>query len=261
MGRRVLVLLVLGSVLLGACEARFDSALVIADDESGEITVELALDDELRQLLEDQGGAQLLDFADQLQDVPEDWTAEEFVDGVFEGVRISTEFSDFVDLEAKLAAFDAQLAESELALPASFRTLGLSRDGERFRFEADLGQATEGLDELAGDGLGGFDVGQIIDTIFTIRFLVTMPGEIIEHNADAVDENTNTLTWQITSQRTTSTLLAVSEAESGPQIGSLLAVGAIVVALGVVVALAVRRSRQRRAEELEATRRLDAEGV
>jgi hypothetical protein len=249
------------TVVLAACEARFDSSVVVNDDESGLVSVELSLDDELRQLLEEQGGEQLLGFADQLQDVPDGWSAEEFTEGVFEGVRISAEFADFDDLQDKLAAFDDQLAESELALPASFRTLGLSRDGDRFRFEADLGQATAGLEDVAGDGLGGFDVAQIIDTIFTIRFIVTMPGEVIEHNADIVDEATNTLTWQITSQSSTSTLLAVSEAASGPAIGSLLAVGVIVLAVLGIIGLVVSRSRRRRAEELEATRRIDAGGV
>ena len=229
---------------------------MVEDDESGTFTIELSLDDELRQLLEEQGGEQFLGFTDQLNDPPDGWEAEEFTEGVFQGVRVTTEFEDFESLQSKLSSIDAQLSQSELALPAAFQTLGLSRDGDIFTFRADLADATSGLDQLSDQNVGGFDIAQIIDTIFTIRFIVTLPGEVLEHNADSLEGST--LVWQVTSSDTTGVLMATSDAGSGPSTASLVGLAAVVLVVLAVGGYAFARSRRRRAEELEATRLVDA---
>ncbi|MDH3498981.1 MAG: hypothetical protein OEM97_02565 [Acidimicrobiia bacterium] len=254
--RRILLLFVIAGFFLASCEARFDSNVVVNDDESGVVTIELALDDELRQLLEEQGGEQFLGFGDQLADVPEGWTSEEFTEGVFQGVRVSTEFGDFAELEVRLAGIDEQLGQSELSVPATFRTLGLSRDGDTFSFRADVGDAAAGLDALGDQEVGGLDVAQIIDTIFTIRFIVTLPGEIVQHNADSIDGST--LVWQVNSTDATSVLFATSDAMSGPSAASIAGVAAVAAFVIGLALFGVARSRRRRAEELAATRLVDA---
>lgn len=256
MSPRFVVPVLLTVVLLAGCEARFDSNLSVRDDESGTFSIELSLDDELREALEEQGGQQFLNFSDQLGEVPPSWTVTDFTDGVFQGVRVSTEFSDFADLGIRVDEFDQQLAESELALPETFRTLGLSRDGDLFRFQADLSQMAEGLDALSGQEVAGLDLAGVIDTIFTIRFIVILPGEIVEHNADSIDEST--LVWQITSSDTTRVLTAVSDAGSGPSVTSVVGVAVVVGVVVAALVFIIARSRRRRAEELAAARLIDS---
>ncbi len=255
MAKRSLSFLLAAVFLLTACEARFDSSLTVNADESGSFAIELSLDDELREVLEEQGGQQFLGFADQLAEVPPGWQTHEFTEGVFQGVRVSTDFADFAELEARLATFDEQLAGAELSLPDTFRTLGLARDGDVFRFEADLSQMTNGIAALSDQEVGGLDVAQVIDTIFTIRIIVTLPGEILEHNADSIDGST--LVWDIDSADTSGVLRATSDASVGPSPASIIGLVVLVVGLAALLGLVLRRSRRRRAEELDAARLID----
>jgi hypothetical protein len=254
--RRITALLVLATLVLGACEARFDAVLNVTADESGDFALELSLDEELRQLLEEQGGEQFLAFEDQLGEVPDGWTSAPLTEGEFRGVRVATTFDDLEHLDQRLQALEGQLAASELSLPAAFDSLSLTHDGRDFAFRADLRSATEGLEQFEGQEVGGLGIAEIIDTIFTIRFIVALPGTIEMHNADSVSENT--LTWEISTTDTVQVLQATSVADRTTSIWSLLGVVLVVAVVVAGAASVIVRSRRRRAQELEATRLVDA---
>lgn len=259
--RRLLPLIAIVLVISG-CKARIDSTVTVEEDESGAFRLEFSLDDELRQLLEDQGTADLLTLTETFGEVPDGWTLDEFVEGDFEGIFLATEFVDLDDLNAKLVQLQGVLDDGNLAAPEAIAAFRLDHVDDQFIFEADLTGLDEGVDQLgaiAGDNLGGLDPAQIFETIFETRFIVTLPGTIEEHNADAVE--VNTLQWEIGLQDSGRTLRAVSTVAESSNLMSFLGLGAIILAIVIVAALLISRRNRRREEELAAARMVDAAGL
>jgi hypothetical protein len=244
--KRVIPLLVLTLVLTG-CKIRFDSVTTVEADGSGTLALEISLDEEFRQLIEESGEGSFFDLEQDLQDIPGGWTASEFSRGEFEGVRISAAFSDFADLDRRLAQLTE--ADGEEVAPSFLQVSGLSRDGDRFTFRTELEGLEEGLTDLGateggGDlGFEGFDPASLFGEVFEIRYLVTLPGEITSHNANVVEGNT--LIWNIGITDEGRVLSAESDAGSGSAWGGWLAIAAIVVALGLLGFVALQWSRRR----------------
>lgn len=193
--RRTLPVLLALALLSAACQVRFDTTITVNDDESGTFGIEIGLDEEFRQLAAEQGGGQL-DLMEGAE-VPPGWIVEEFVDGEFEGSRIAVEFSDFADLEAKLVGLSESSATGGGAPNDLVESLDLTRNGNRFDFRADLTGMDESFSDMAGGDAAfeGLDPAQFLESLFQVRFLVTLPGTIGDHNADLVEGNT--LVWRV----------------------------------------------------------------
>lgn len=241
--KRYFPLLTVLVLVLSACTIRLDVALTVNEDESGTFNLFMGFDEEFQQLME-QGGGEGFDMTEGLQDVPEGWTVEEVVEDGFEGVRISTDYRDFEELEEKLG----DLGEGQDAGVGTdfLDDFALTREGDEFRFEVDVSGVDEQLSGAVGDSggedlLSGMDPATLFEDLFEIRFRLTLPGEIQSHNADSVDGNT--LTWNVGFDEEDSTYRAVSSTSGGSS--SLLLIGgaaAIAAAAGVgVVAMRNRR--------------------
>ena len=239
--RRLIPLLLLAMVL-SACKIRVDTALVINEDESGSITLEVSLDEELRQLADQGDGGALSDLSVS-EDVPEGWVFEDFVNGEFEGVRASAEFDDLAGLNERLGQLADQADGSDNIAPDFISQLSISRAGEVFDFSADLTGLEEGLGaavEGGEDGGLGIDPSAFLTDLFEIRLIVTMPGSIVSSNADATADST--LTWNIAITDDGRLL----EAQSSLGGGGGGAIGLIVLA--AVVAIVVFVLIQRRSQ-------------
>ncbi len=232
-------------LVLSACTIRLDVDLVVNEDETGTFSLFMGFDDELRDLME-QGGGEALDLTEDLSDVPEGWTVEEVTEDGFEGVRISTDYDSFEDLNAKLSEMndgaDGGVGTDILS------DFGLTHEGDEFRFEADASGVDEGLSGALGesggdDMLSGLDPSSIMGDLFEIRFNLTMPGSIGEHNADTV--NGNLLTWNLDLTEEGQTFKAVSTVGGG---SSALLIGGIAVAALVVVGVGVTAVRRRKGD-------------
>ena len=249
---RRLIPLVLLAMLLSACKIRLDTILVINDDESGTIAIEISLDEELRQLA-DQGDGGGLDDLTVAEGAPEGWEVSEFVDGEFEGVRATADFDDLAGLEDRIREIASQTgAENDNLAPDFLSQLSIERTGDEFSFAADLTGLEEGLGaalEGGDDGGLGIDPSAFIADLFEIRLVVTMPGAIVSSNADATAEST--LTWNIAVTDDGRVLLAESTLDEGSSTGLIigLAVLAGAVALVVIGVMQRRGSREAGAEE------------
>lgn len=244
--KRLIVLLALG-LALSACTVRVDLGVGVNEDESGTFSLFVGLDQELQQLAQQSGGEDL-NFTQAMEDVPEGWTAEEVSQEGFDGVKVSTDFSSFDALESKLA----QLAETGgTGMPTDFLSgFGLTHEGDEFRFKVDVSGLSQGLGDALGAGGGddmlqGFSPDQILQDLFQIRFLLTLPGKIESNNADSVDGNT--LIWNVGVADEGTTYEAVSTT-GGAGAGVLW--GVLVLAL--VAAAAVGLIFFRRKQEKEA---------
>jgi hypothetical protein len=241
--KRYFPLLTVLVLVLSACTIRLDVALTVNEDESGTFNLFMGFDEEFQQLME-QGGGEGFDMTEGLQDVPEGWTVEEVIEDGFEGIRISTDFQDFEELEQKLG----DLGEGQDAGVGTefLGDFGLTRDGDEFRFEVDVSGVDEQLSGAVGDSggedlLSGMDPATLFEDLFEIRFRLTLPGEIQSHNADAVDGNT--LTWNVGLDEEDTTYRAVSSTSGGSS--SLLLIGGA-AAIAVVAGVGVVAMRNRR---------------
>ena len=241
--KRYAPLLLLLTLVLSSCTIRLDVGLVVNEDESGTFAVFVGLDDDLRDLIE-QGGGEGLDITEQISDVPEGWSVEEVTEDGFEGVRVSTDYSDFDDLEAKLAEMNEG---SDGGMGGDLLSdFNITHEGDTYEFVADVSNVDEGLtgalDESGGeDLLSGLDASSLIGDLFEIRFQLTLPGEIGAHNADTV--NGNTLVWNLDVTEASGTLEATSTVGGG---SSALLLGGAAVAAVVVVGVGVVAVRRRK---------------
>ena len=243
--KRYIPLFALLALVLSACTIRVDVGLVVNEDETGTFGLFMGFDEEFQELMA-QGGGEDLDLTEDLSDVPEGWTVEEVTEDGFEGVRISTDYESFEDLEAKLSEMSDG---TDSGIGTDFLSdSGLTHEGDEFRFEADTSGVDEGLSGALGesggeDMLEGMDASAILGDLFEIRFNLTMPGSITEHNADSI--NGNTLTWEIDVSEEGGTLLAVSTVGGG---SSALLIGGIAVGALVVVGGGVAIARRRKGD-------------
>jgi len=244
-----LIPLVLLALVLSGCKLRAEAAITVAEDESGSLGLEVSLDEELRDVLTQQG--QDLDLSGQLDGLPAGWTAQPFVDGEFEGMRATTDFDSFGDLEATLAALESSDFGGQGNIGDLLADLTLTHERDTFEFSAALDDVSGSFSGAVGNGFGDLDIETLFDSVFQVRVLVALPGIVTSHNGDAIDGST--ITWDIDLESSGRTLSATSEIEGGgldlALVGSIVG-GLILLAIGFVF---VQRRNEQRARELVAT--------
>lgn len=182
--RRILILVAALALLTTACKIEINANIDINADKSGTIAIELGLDDEFADLMAS------------MSDEPFDPT---------------TMFED-MDLESAPGAVQSEETRGDM----TFYIVTIPVDD--ITDPQDLGgQAAEGLteditvtftDELvsvvasvdASEALGGggeldMFTPEMLAESFAVNIRITMPGEILSHNADSQDGNT--LTWNV----------------------------------------------------------------
>jgi len=241
--KRYLPLFVFLALALSACTIRFDIGLNINEDESGTFALFVGMDEELRELMETGGGEDVSMTDELVDDAPEGWTVEEVTEDGFEGARISTEFDSIEDLEAKLSEMseggDAGMGGTDLL--SGFE---LTHEGDEYSFKADVSglddDLTGAIGEGGGDMMSGLDASMMED-LFEIRFRLTLPGSIGEHNADTV--NGSELTWNLSMTDERESLHASSTTGGG---SSALLIGGVAVAAAAALGVGVAASRRRK---------------
>ena len=238
-GRRSLPILVLVAVvLLAACEFRIRADLVIEEDESGTLSVELSMDEELATLAGSFGGE--LAIGEEI--VPSGWTAELVSDEGYEGIRASTDFGSLDGLEQRLGELAEGTGTADTPLLAFLADISPVRDEDTFRFRLMI---PEEIAAMIGEELQQSPIPidlAVLDEVFDIRLSLVLPGDILASNADVVTGQT--LVWDISLTDSGRVLEAESQVP-GPDRTRLVVLGAVVVALLVVVYLVVRLLRRR----------------
>ena len=238
--RRYVPLLIVLALVASACKIRFDTSISINSDESGTFAIEVSLDEEFRALSEEDGGG--LDFTVGMEDVPNGWTVEPFVDGEFEGTRISIDFTSLEDLNSRIV----ELSEGEGDATANSDMFGeftITSSGGNFEFRTEAVALSEDLTGGGDVGLEGIDPTAIFETVFEIRLKVTLPGTPGEHNADQVDGNT--FIWSIGLDDEGREFFASTTGGGGSGMNpAVLAIIALVLAVSVWLVLARRQKAE-----------------
>ncbi len=224
--RQTLLPLLLLALLGSACQVKIEQSMLIEDDGSGRIVLDVLLDEELRTLTGFEDAASAFELAG---GVPDGFVVEDLVVDDFAGARATSEFSSLDELSTILEdAASTGLAD----------TVSITREGNEYRYVAtiaDLGAAAEGL--------GGFVTADTFDDFFDITLSVQLPGEVVDHNADRLDED-GTLVWHIEIEDSGATLSGTSRVATD---WAPIAIGVILVAAvlgGVAVMMRNRKSEK-----------------
>ena len=232
--RAFVLLLALAAVALVGC-IRAEIAIRVNEDGSGEISVLTAVDAELfGELGAGLGGGEDVDpFSDLNEaDLPPGASVEEYDEDGFTGVRITLPFDPGDDLARSIDQALTQAGGDDtdglVGSDGAFDSFSLVREGEGWRFDATVAPVDD-ADEGA-DALGG----ALFESLFSeasVEIKLSLPGDLIEHNADRVDGGT--LVWELELGSTEPRqIMALSGASDG---GS----NALVIVIAVVVLLAI----------------------
>lgn len=254
------VLLTVCALVLTACEFRIHTDLVIEEDGSGVLSLEMSVDDQLAGLAESGMGMDMMDMGEieimgegegpiELIDdgwVPDGWTIEVVSDG-YQGIRASTEFDDLDGLEQRLR----DLAENGADIPIPMTTgadgmlsgMSLGQEGDVLVFELEIPEQSDALFE----GMEGMEDDpaldlSVLDEVFDIRLTLTLPGEIVAERTNADLITGQTLVWNLSMDDGGRVLEAQSQLpRSGASMIIVWAVAALALAAAVYLVIDRRR--------------------
>lgn len=248
--RPLLLLAAMAATLLPACELRLASDVRVAPDGSGTFELVVALDDELHGLLRD-GGVDPLAGIDDLSRTTPGWTVESSEDDAG-GLEVSLA-ADFDDPEGFAALTDGVHAALDAEDGSLWEGLRLVLDGGEVAFRGEAGllvprfPGATGTIEFDEDDLAAL-VEERGDEFVRYELRVTLPGELLTHDADRVTGSSLVWDLPVGERRDVS-------ATSRPEVAAtplLVAAVVLVVATGTaasVVAVRARRNAARRREE------------
>lgn len=239
--RRLGALVAVLAVLASACQVRVGAEVAVGRDGDGRLAVTIALDEELLASLD----ADDLDPFAGLEALPEPWSLERGAADGGEAVTVSAPFEDPSGLAQRVADLQDGLDDEDPILLDDL-ALEVADDGSAtfsglagFRPPSSTGFDGEGVVAFDGDALAAL-LEERGDEVMRIDLRVTLPGPIVDGNADEVDGAT--ATWQLPT-----TELVQVRAVGDPPVDRTwwVVAGAAVLGLllGVVVTGMVRRRR------------------
>ena len=229
-----LLLVVAGIALLAvACRAEMNVLVDINEDRSATATFEFGVDKDLQDLVESSGGTtdDLLGELDLGAEGGETVTRTEG-DMTYTGMKM--EFADIDDMAAELAGKDGS--------DALFNDFSFVMDDTSAEVNASITAPEQDAGEL------GIDPAALTGDIFTANLILTMPGTVVEHNADEVLAD-GSLRWDLPILGGEKDVYARSEF-GGSTIPWLWIILGIVLVLGiiaVIVAVVLGKKQQKQA--------------
>jgi hypothetical protein len=181
--RKYLFIFMFAALVLTACKAESNIIIDIEEDGSATVSAEIGFDEEMLGLLSQSGGDPEDIFSEELPPDAEGFEAYSRTDGDMTYYGFSGEIDDlenntFLDLGQDFAA--------------DFAEFSYTTDEDTATLSASIASAD------IGGGLGDLpiDPTDITGDIFSANLIVSMPGSVVEHNADEV-RNDGSLVWNI----------------------------------------------------------------
>ena len=210
---------------------RANVAIEVNEDGSGTASIIQAFDVEALSEFAGEEAVEALEDPESLipADLPDAVEAEVYEEDGYTGVRFTTAFADVEEMEENLAALQAATVESLESTGATAESqsdgLTLEQTEEGWYFE------TSGLDSGTTET---DDIPEFLLEGFELRYSVTLPGDVVDHNADEVDGTT--YTWDLAIDDDRETIFAETKVSKG--LGTLpFIIGGAVLALVLLAAL------------------------
>jgi hypothetical protein len=224
--RKYLFIFALAALVLAACRAESNIVIDIEEDGSATISAEIGFDEEMLDLLSQTGDDPAELFTEELLPESEGFESYSRAAGDMTYYGISGAVGDLEN--------DALLILGQ-EFVSDFAAFSYTTDGDVATLEASIVSAD------IGGGLGDLpiDPTDITGDIFSANLIVSMPGTVIEHNADEVRDD-GSLVWNIPLTGAID-VVAVSDVGSGSSawiwwvIIGVLAIGVIAGIAAVMV--------------------------
>lgn len=224
--------LVLVAVAVSACQVRVGTDITVAEDGSGRLALTIALDEELASSLATDG----FDPFAGLEDLPDGWSFErEDIDGGM-AATVSADFEDPAGLAARVSQLGEGVDDEDPLLFEDVE-LAVADDGSAtFRGRAGFRPPSSTGLEGVGVTFDGDDLQAMLaergDEVMRVDLRVSMPGPVVDSDADQVDGRTATWSLPVTE------LVEVRAASDPPDDRTLWVVGGA-AALGLVLGFAL----------------------
>jgi hypothetical protein len=178
-----LLLLIAGIALLTvACRAEVNVLVDVNEDRSGTAAFEFGLDEEFLGVIESTGGS-VDDLFGELDLGSEEGEATVRTEGDMTYTGVTTEFTDVNEAMDDLTG----VTGSDDPL---FQEFSFEMDEEMAELTANVSAPEEDLGDL------GLDPSALTGDVFSASFILSMPGTVVEHNADEVLAD-GSLRWEL----------------------------------------------------------------
>ena len=238
------LLLSLVGLVTMAC-ARFEIGVVVNEDGSGVINYQVALKDELMAMAGMAGEGEDFNFMDELGDLPAGAEVQDYEEDGYTGVTVTVPISDFTDAEAVGEVLNGLSGSTESDLQ-SFNFPSISKDEDGAWQFSMLIPNSEDSGVLMGNGGPGDGMDEVATMLLadaSFRVRVKLPGEVVEHNADRIEDGE--LVWELDILSTESRQLTARSVPGNrlPIVPIVAGVAGVVVLVALVLLAYVRRRR------------------
>jgi len=230
--RRLTIFVALLAILTSACRAEVLTSLDVNKDGSGTLTMEVGVDKELENLMNTSGGSP----GDMLSQIgPND------IPGAKPIQRTEGDLTYFgVEVPFDDPATVANLLTTDAQGQSLFQTFDLTVENGASELRATMSVPTSDLGNLP------IDPSQLTGDFFTARFVVSLPGKIVESNADETLSD-GRLSWNLPIVGGEKEIYAKSSASGGfPGWVWIVLIVVLIIAVAAIVAVVI--DRRRRAE-------------
>lgn len=181
--RKYLFIFAFAALVLTACRAESNVIIDIEDDGSATISAEIGLDEEMLDLLSQTGDDPAELFIEELPPEAEGFESYSRINGDMTYYGFSGKVDDLENDSLLVLGQD---------FVSNFANFSYTTDGDKAILEASIASVD------VGGGLGDLPIDPtgITDNIFSANLIVSMPGTVVEHNADEVRSD-GSLVWQI----------------------------------------------------------------
>jgi hypothetical protein len=197
-GRALLLAAAALAVLASACQVRVGTDVRVATDGSGRLALTVALDQELADSLAGDG----FDPFAGLDELPDGWSVDRSEPDGGQAVTLTADFDDPAGLSDRVAQLRSGLDEEDPLLLEDVQ-LDVAEDGGA-TFAAHAGFRPPSSTGFDGGGVAfdGDDLATLLeergDEVMRVDLRVTLPGHVVDGNADEVDGATATWALPVT---------------------------------------------------------------
>jgi hypothetical protein len=241
--RRILLLALMAALFTTACRIEANVLIDLNDDGSGSLGFELGMDEEFRTLIEQDGG-EGLEFADPFSGLDTGLpgavaTSRTEGDLTYNGATVA--FTNQAELQQVIAA--AELGEGgDVTVNWTENAVSISAVIDGIGGGLGLGDLGDAEGDFGGIDLSS-DLSGIADNFFSGSVILSMPGDVTNHNADRVMDD-GRLVWDLKLDGSNVDITAESSLDSSSDFPIWAIVVFVLIAIAVVAwIISIQRRR------------------
>ncbi len=194
-----LVVLLMAVLLVSGCKMKAEYNMAIKSDKSMDLSVIIGMDDELLEMMlsdDDNNSNASYTEADKWKYLEEsldidkeskNFKVEKYTENGFKGYKLTTNVKNIDDISgskgAETISDSNDLVNKELFV----------KKGDKYSLNIKLEDVDDVTSQASSSDLNGVS----LDSIFDMKFIISLPNKPIKHNATSVSDDGKTLTWDL----------------------------------------------------------------